>query len=68
VKEDEIKRRLAIYKREHTEKVSPPTCDDCNEYATLYDTLAGENYCDRCLDKSLRADIKELKEHTDHYV
>jgi len=64
----EFKKRIAIYKQQHTTSVSPPVCEDCNEYAEYCDTLAGEDYCGRCLEKSLAKDISDLINHTNDYM
>lgn len=64
----EINKRFLLYKKHNTTDVAPPDCEDCNEVATIYDVLAGENYCERCLKKSLVKDLEELKEHTDEYM
>ena len=64
----EFKERIAIYKQQHTTSVSPPVCEDCKEYAEYYDILAGEDYCEKCLVKSLAKDIDELIDHTNGYI
>lgn len=66
--EKEFEKRFELYKEQHTTDVTPPDCDDCNEVATIYDTLAGENYCEGCLKKSLRKEPEELIEHTNEYM
>ena len=68
MEKSEIDKRFLLYLKNHTTDVTPPDCEECNEVATIYDTLAGENYCERCLKKSLIKDISELKEHTDEYM
>ena len=64
----EFNKRIAIYKQQHTREVSPPDCEMCNDYAEYYDILAGEDYCGRCLEKSLAKDINDLIEHTNDYM
>lgn len=63
----EFEKRFNIYLDRHTTDVTPPDCIDCNDLATIYDTLAGDNYCRKCLRKSLMAD-DEIIEHTEEYM
>jgi hypothetical protein len=67
INKEEFEKRFKIYKEKHTTDVTPPDCKDCNEVATIYDTLAGDNYCEKCLRKSLMAD-DEIIEHTEEYM
>lgn len=64
----EFNKRFLIYKKQYTEEVDPPNCTDCNEVATLYDPLMGENFCESCLKKSLKKEPDELREYTDAYM
>jgi len=63
--EIEFKKRILIYKQLHTSEVAPPDCKMCHNRATLYDVQEGENYCDKCLEKSFIGEEDTLKEYTD---
>lgn len=63
----EIGRRLKIYLKQHTESLPPHYCIDCKALASVYDSLAGDNYCLECLQKSLVKDEEEFIEHTEGY-
>jgi hypothetical protein len=58
--EDQIKKAIKVYYKNFVQSVSPPDCSTCHNEAILYDQCAGENYCDECLNKSLREDTESL--------
>lgn len=57
---EKLVKAIKVYRANYTSNVGPPVCDKCNEEATIYDQCAGENYCEKCLDVSLKEDPEQL--------
>lgn len=55
-----VNKALAVYRKNYTTKAQPPVCSRCNEESTLYDQCAGEEFCESCLDISLKEDEDQL--------
>lgn len=58
--EEQFNKAFKVYKEHYTETVSPPECETCHQPAEFYDQAAGDNFCEACLEKSLRLDQETL--------
>lgn len=64
ITEKEFEERFQYYLKNMTGEVSPPECTDCSSLAEYTDLAEGENYCEKCLKRSLRRDMDFFIQNT----